>query len=412
MTAQLPEGWEWATVGELCKVQYGKGLSKERRVETGEVEVYGSAGLTGHHDCAVVQEPVIVVGRKGNAGRVWLTNGPSWPIDTTYFLQLPGELSIEYVALQLGNLDLVHMDSSTTIPSLRRPDLEVTTIAIAPFSEQRRIVERIEEIISRLDAVESTLISLLDKLGVLRSAILADAFHPNRDLPPDWKWNELGSVAKTQLGKTLSKDARRGIRPRCYLRNVNVRWHSFDLHDIATMDFTESESRKYELRPGDLLVCEGGEVGRCATWQLPASGLHFQNALHRVRPHDGLSGKWIEYFLHWSAETGRLQKQTSGVTLAHLTQGRLRKIRIPIPRLAEQKRIIIAIEERFSSLNMVKVSLRGKLDQVAILRQSVLTEAFAGRLVPQDPDDEPALALLERIAASRPAKPRRRKVRA
>ena len=198
MTVQLPKGWAKVTVGELCKVQYGKGLSKERRVETGKVEVYGSAGLTGHHDCAVVQDPVIVVGRKGNAGRVWLTNGPSWPIDTTYFLQLPEELSIEYVALQLGNLDLVHMDSSTTIPSLRRPDLEATTIAIAPFSEQKRIVERIEEIFSRLDAVESTLRSLLDKLetarksiglasgglGILRRSVLTEAF-TGRLVPQD-----------------------------------------------------------------------------------------------------------------------------------------------------------------------------------------------------------------------------------
>lgn len=404
---------EWAEValGELCKVEYGKGLSKKRRVETGLVQVYGSAGVSGHHDHALVEEPVIVVGRKGNAGKVWLTNGPSWPIDTTFFLRPPQYIAIDYLALQLGHRDLVQMDTSTTLPSLRRSDLEATTIVIAPYSEQRRIVERIKEIFARIDDVESTLISLLEKVNLLRSAILGDAFHANRSLPSGWAQKELGSVAETQLGKTLSRKAKRGIRPRGYLRNINVRWHSINLDDIAIMDFTESESQKYEIRRGDLLVCEGGEVGRCATWELPTSELHFQNALHRVRPYEGLTGKWVEYFLHWSAVTGLLRQQTSGVTLAHLTQGSIRKLQIPIPSVAEQKQIISSISALFSLLDTKETSLQWGLKRVATLRQSVLAEAFAGRLVPQDPNDEPASALLDRIAVTRPARPPRQKVK-
>jgi len=139
------------------------------------VGVYGSAGLVGQHSRSVVEEPVIVVGRKGNAGSVWLTDGPSWPIDTTYFLRPPKELSADFLALQLGICDLVRRDSSTTIPSLRRPDLEATPILLAPVQEQTRIVAAIEEHFSRLDAVESVLPSN-PKIEALRRSILREAF--------------------------------------------------------------------------------------------------------------------------------------------------------------------------------------------------------------------------------------------
>src|SRR5687768_11019975 len=95
-------------------------------------------------------------------------------------------------------------------------------------------------------------------------------------------------LASTQLGKALRPSERDGPRHRKYLRNANVRWDGFDLSDLATMHFSEEESRRYSLEPGDLLVCEGGEVGRCAIWGGQVDNCHFQKAIHRVRPHAGL----------------------------------------------------------------------------------------------------------------------------
>ena len=176
MTELLPSNWAISKVGDLCKVEYGKGLSKKQRVQTGAVEVYGSAGLSGYHNEALIDEPVVIVGRKGNAGMVWVTQGPSWPIDTTYFLRPPQGVSAKYLSLQLGHLDLVEKDSSTTIPSLRRPDLEATTIAMAPSSEQEQVIAVIEEHFSRIDAAKTSLDRCLQRCSLLRQAVLAAAF--------------------------------------------------------------------------------------------------------------------------------------------------------------------------------------------------------------------------------------------
>ena len=196
------------------------------------------------------------------------------------------------------------------------------------------------------------------------------------DLPHGWAWAELGSIADTQLGKMLSAKARHGHRPMPYLRNQNVQWHNFDLSDVAEMDYSEAESIKYELRPGDLLVCEGGEVGRCAVWSRPHGKMHFQKALHRVRPLAGTGVRWIEYFLRWSAETGRFGDHASGSTISHLPQRDLRRLHVPVPPTAEQERIVAAIEEHFSRLDAVEAALIRDLARLCTLRSSLLTTAF------------------------------------
>lgn len=184
MTNNLPPGWTQTSLGSICRVEYGKGLALRQRVETGSVEVYGSAGVVGHHDQVLVDEPVVIVGRKGNAGAVWRTSSASWPIDTTYFLRVPKGVSTDFLGWQLGHLDLVKQDSSTTIPSLRRPDLEAVAVTVAPTSEQERIVTAIEEHLTRLTAANDAITAAQGKIEASRRSVLAEAF-AGRLVPQD-----------------------------------------------------------------------------------------------------------------------------------------------------------------------------------------------------------------------------------
>ena len=412
----LPHGWARATVGQLGTVRYGKGLAKKQRVETGQVRIFGSAGPIGHHDRALIEEPVIVVGRKGNAGSVWLTQGPSWPIDTTYYLQLSRGLSASFLALQLGSRDLLRMDSSTTIPSLRRPDLEAIALAVAPLAEQRRVVERIDGVFARLDAIEKRMKLLLGKLTVLRSVVLANAFYADRDQPPHWISTTVGEVAEVQLGRQRSPKHHTGKQMRPYLRAANVTWDGISLDDIKEMNFDDSEFERYRLEPGDLLLNEASgttnEVGKPAIWDGQIEDCCFQNTLLRLRPRE-LDLAYLYWYCYFSALTGRFGDAGRGVNIRHLGKRGLSRFPIPVAPRSKQSRIADDISNQFDQIRSLQQSVEDAQKQVAVLRRAVLAEAFAGRLVAQDPDDEPASVLLERIAASRPAKPkRRRKARA
>ncbi len=203
------------------------------------------------------------------------------------------------------------------------------------------------------------------------------------NLPSGWAMVELQAVADTQLGKTLSRSAREGQCSHPYLRNKNVRWHGFDLDDLREMSFTSGEKVKYELQTGDLLVCEGGEFGRCAVWQDHRKLVFFQNALHRVRTRDGVVPSWIEFILRLYSETGRLREHASGVTISHLTQTKLRQLRLPLAPTVEQERIVERIDKAFARLDAVETRLKSLLEKLDCLRSAILADAFhAGRDLP------------------------------
>src|SRR5450759_1557884 len=168
-----PSTWVEVPLGKLVRPQYGKGLPAAQR-NAGGVPVYGSAGVVGRHDKALVDGPVLIVGRKGNVGATYLAQGQCWPIDTTYFLPVPSGIDAKFLTHYLSAAPLGSLDSSTAVPSLRRDDLERQLVPIPPENEQRRIVAVIEEHFSRLDAAEDSLRSAQATLAALRAAGLEE----------------------------------------------------------------------------------------------------------------------------------------------------------------------------------------------------------------------------------------------
>jgi type I restriction enzyme S subunit len=127
----------------------------------------------------------------------------------------------------------------------------------------------------------------------------------------------LREVASIQLGKMLSPKAKAGVEAYPYLRNQNVQWGRFELHNLATMDFDHRERAKFELQYGDLLVCEGGEPGRCAVWRGEVESCYYQKALHRVRPILGAADSdFLALWIRLQALTGTFEDQNAKTTIA------------------------------------------------------------------------------------------------
>ena len=133
-----------------------------------------------------------------------------------------------------------------------------------------------------------------------------------------WEKVKLGDIIDSCLGKMLDQQKNRGeFQP--YLANVNVRWGTFDLDDLPQMRFEENEQERYGLRYGDLVVCEGGEPGRCAIWKEQIPNMKIQKALHRVRAHDGLDYRYLYYWFLWSGKRGALEQYFTGATIKHIS---------------------------------------------------------------------------------------------
>jgi len=218
------------------------------------------------------------------------------------------------------------------------------------------------------------------------------------ELPGGWGWARFQNIVlESCLGKMLDKSKNVGT-PIPYLRNINVRWGSFDLSDLLNMKFEEREKERYGVQPGDLIICEGGEPGRCAIWKRSNSDMRIQKALHRVRfPIKSIANKYAYYFMFFSSSNGHLSKFFTGTTIKHLTGKGLANLEFPVCSIAEQIQIVQQIESRLSVVEKLEQDIEDGLKQAETLRQSLLKKAFEGSLAAQDPNDEPASVLLERI---------------
>ena len=219
-------------------------------------------------------------------------------------------------------------------------------------------------------------------------------------LPQGWAWCRLGDICDSVLGKMLDAQKNKGeYKP--YLRNINVRWGDFELNDLLEMRFENDENERYAVKHGDLVICEGGESGRCAVWKYADIDMRFQKALHRVRPLCNIYPEYLCFIIRRYAQTDFLENYFTGSTIKHLTGQALATLPVPLPPLAEQHRIVAAIESAFTVIDEIE---RNKTDLqivVAAAKQKILSLAIRGKLVPQDPTDEPASTLLERIRAER-----------
>ena len=158
------------------------------------------------------------------------------------------------------------------------------------------------------------------------------------EIPYNWEWVRLPHIGTSELGKTMDKGKDYGeLTP--YLCSINVYWAGVSLEVVKHASFNPSEREKYKLNYGDLLICEGGDVGRCAVWE-HHKDMWFQNALHRVLLYGGITPHFVKLVIEYYKSTGEIDRMCKGVTIKHFTQALLNVLLLPLPPVKEQERIV------------------------------------------------------------------------
>lgn len=348
---------------------------------------------------------------------------------------LPTEIESSYAYYFLRSIrDLAEsMGTGTTFKEISGANAKKLPFILPPLAEQKVIADKLDTLLALVENTKARLECIPQILKRFRQSVLAAAVsgrlteewrlssesyvHANTE---DWKWAPVpttwavrlySDLVESRLGKMLDKAKNSGL-PTKYLGNVNVRWFDFNLSEVQEILVSKAERNELSIRPGDVLICEGGEPGRCAIWDgRVEEQMVFQKALHRARVSEALLPEWLALNLKHDADSLTLEQLFTGTTIKHLTGKALKKYPLRVPPIEEQTEIVRRVDHLFAHADRIEQQVNNALARVNNLTQSILAKAFRGELTEQWRMDNPELisgehsaeALLERIKAERAA---------
>ena len=459
----LPESWVWAAIEELGTVVGGGTPStKESQFWGGDIAWITPADLSDY------KGKYIIKGER-NISQLGLDYSSATLLPKGSLL-FSSRAPIGYIAIAQNDLatsqgfkslipttftnvdylfyyllyakpSITEMASGTTFLELSAAKFRKIPIALAPLNEQCRIVEIIEELFSEIDHVEISLYNIKKSLDFYWQTILHSSFCGNLsqewrveeinnslkslnsiyEIPTGWEWVELGSHTDF-IGAGSTPKGGRSIYAHTgipFIRSQNVLHYSLHLDDVVyiTNEINEKMSRTQTQINDVLLNITGASIGRCAYIPDSLAQANVNQHVCIIRTKSTLLYKYLSLYLNSPAIQRLIQEWSSGATREALTLSQIRCIRIPIPicSLKEQEFIVSELESQHTVLEHIRGTLEKKIDQIQLLKQSVLNKAFEGRLVPQNPNDEPASELLKRIKVERVEfsqnKPKEKKVK-
>jgi type I restriction enzyme S subunit len=436
MTTKFPESWQIRKIFELNDYEsmtIDPSEFKDEEFElysvpsfpSGQPEILKGTSI-GSSKQVVLPGDVLICKINPRINRVWCV-GPSrlirqiasseWIIFRNLSLN-PKFLQRYFSSPKFRELitsDLTGVGGSLTRAQPKR--VETFPIPIPPISEQKCIADKLDTLLLRVDACRKHLDQVSEILKRFRQAVLSAAISGR--LTKEWSnsqncttsWTEvtLGDVGIVTGGLTKNPKRHSYKLQKPYLRVANVYANKLDLSDIAEIGLTEEELEKTRLSIGDLLIVEGNgsleQIGRAAIWTGDIINCVHQNHIIRWRGQSDVLPKFVLFFLLSPMGRSSLVKLSSSTSgLNTLSISKVSSIRIPLPSLDEQREIVRRVEALFAYADRLESRHQAARKQVDGLTPALLAKAFRGELVPQDPNDEPASVLLERIRIERKAK--------
>lgn len=380
----MKRNWEYKKLTDVCSIQYGypfesgnftneangMPLIRIRDVKDGQTETYYEGPYPAEY---IVHKGEYLIGMDGEF------NIAPWKSDDALLNQRVCKITakegvfVEFLYRFLIK-ELKRIEDETpfvTVKHLSAKRLNQVTLPVPPLDEQQRIVAELDLLTGIIDKQNAQ----LKELDNLAQAIFYDMFGDPIENPKGWEVKLWGDLFDTILGKMLdAKKQNPNDTIRSYLGNTNVQWFSFDLTTLKTMTFSAKEMEKFALRKGDILLCEGGESGRCAVWEDDNSLVLFQKAIHRARVKDKalIDSHFIPFVIKLMREMGGLKNFVSKATIEHLTGEKLAQVPIILPPLALQQ----SFAEKIQSIEKQKESIRASIADTQKLLDYTMDKYF------------------------------------
>lgn len=429
---KLPENWCWVRLYSLAHIiskgttpKGGKDAYVEKGIRFLRIENINEDGSISHENIKHITEEMhtgflrrsilckddILISIAGTLGKTGIVGEADLPLNTNQAISfvrlIRGNLLPQYIKMSIDNPKtqdmLISQAKVTSIPNLTLEIIGNCAIPLAPLAEQQRIVDRIESLFAKLDEAKEKAQAVVDSFETRKAAILYKAF--TGELTAKWReehgssighWKEcsIGDVFTHTTGKALKRNNQNGILKK-YITTSNLYWGTFDFSEVREMYFTNEELEKCTAKKGDLLVCNGGDVGRAAIWNYDYD-ICLQNHISKLRRKtDSISVPFFYYYFMFLKINGNIAGR--GIGIASLSAKDLLAIKVYLPSMTEQQQISHILDELFDKEQQTKEAAEAVLDRIDLMKKSILARAFRGELGTNDPSEESAVELLKQI---------------
>ncbi len=394
---RLPKGWHRVKLGDACKTSSGGTPSRGNKayyagsipwIKSGELkdgiieqteESISKLALAQSSAKLLPAGSLLVAMYGANVGKLGVTALEA-ATNQAVCAVIPGkDVDRDFLFWHLlsERENIIETSFGGAQPNISQAVVRSLEIPLPPLAEQKRIAGILKEQMAAVEKARAAAEAQLGAARALPAAYLREVFES--DETKRWPEVQLGNIAEIQLGKMLSPKSKTGADPQPYLRNTNVQWNSFALKSVADMDFSQKERKKFELRKGDLLVCEGGDPGRAAVWDGSITPCYYQKALHRIRPNkDAALADFILYRLMYAGNKNEFIDSHAQTTIAHLPLVRLKALRVCLPPITEQKDIVAKMSKRLDAVKETIRRCEQQLNDVNALPGAILRKAFNG----------------------------------
>jgi len=366
---------------EACVIEFGTRVVQKR--DGGEIyPVYGGGGATFKMDTYNRENCLIVSRFAMSKQSVRFVEGKFYLNDSGLTVKPKNEnelvqVYLDYLLLTLNDT-IYSLSRGTAQRNLNVPKFRKLELKYPNSIELQLQIANLLSKAEKLIAQRKESIRLLDEF--LKSTFLEMFGDP---IANKKKWNllQVSDYGESRLGKMLDGKKIIGNNLKPYLRNSNVLWFGFKLDDLLEMDFDEKDRVEFSLRNGDILMCEGGEIGRCAIWKDELEECYFQKAIHRIRLNKVIALPEYFVYMFWLyTMNGGLNKYMGAATISHLTGERLKKMKLPIPPIELQTPFAKIVEKTES----LKTQYQQSLQELENLYGSLSQKAFKGELSIKD----------------------------
>ena len=315
----------------------------------GEYPYYGANGIQDFVDDFIFEDELVLLAEDGgNFGSktrsiAYRVSGKCWVNNHAHVLKPKKYIDVDYLCYSLMFYNVGSMVNGATRQKLTQAAMRQMLIPKREMHEQQEIVA----ILKKCQEVIQLREQQIDQFNTLIKARFVEMFGDIIQNEKGWITKKFSDITSSRLGKMLDAKQQTGKYLNPYLANFNVQWFSFNIENLNQMDFDEKEQVEFELQDGDLLVCEGGEIGRCAVWHNEIQHCYFQKAIHRVRCNQRyIMPDYLSWWFKYNCDYGGFTAiEGAKATIAHLPGVKLKALIVATPPLNLQKQFAAFVQQ-------------------------------------------------------------------